>query len=327
MLTPRGAKSKGAVLFFCLLLIVAGCAKKPQTKIAPPSAPAIPAPINKGAGVEPELLVYFHEKGTVKSMPIEEYLQGVVAGEMEPDWPENALAAQAILARTFTLEKIAEKGKLENRNAHASTDEKEFQAYDASKINDRIKNAVEKTRGKVLVYDDAFIKAWFHAYSGGKTATARDGLSYTQTPTPYIQSIDDSQFDPYIPPEVKTWKAEFSLDTLRSAVKEATGNDPGKITSLAIGATNASGRVDTLKINALDVPANALRMALGSTVFRSTMLTEAKITRGKAVFAGKGYGHGVGMSQWGARVMAEQGKSPEEIAQYYFRNVRLVDLW
>ena len=308
----------------------AGCGNTPTPQTKPQgntAVPAIPDPINKGAGVEPELLVYMADKGTVQSMPIEQYLQGVVAGEMAPDWPENALAAQAILARSFTLQKIAEKNKLANRNAHASTDEKEFQAYDASKINDRIKKAVELSRGKVLIYNGNYIRAWFHAYSGGKTATAQEGLGFTEAPTPYIQPIDDSAFDQAIPADVRTWTASFPLAKVQTAVKQVNGKDPGTVTSITIVNKSESGRATTLKVNNTEVDGNKLRMSLDSKTLKSTMISDIKIAGEKAVFSGKGYGHGVGMSQWGARVMADQGKDPEQIALYYFRNCKIAKLW
>ncbi|NLC08065.1 MAG: SpoIID/LytB domain-containing protein [Syntrophomonadaceae bacterium] len=314
-------------LFLSCIFILAGCDQPQQKPGGQTALPAIPGPINKGAGVEPELLVYLDDQKRVQSMPMEQYIQGVVAGEMEPDWPENALAAQAILARTFTLQKIAENNTLENRNAHASTNEKEFQAYDASKINDRIKNAVEKTRGQVLVHNGNYIRAWFHAYSGGKTATAQEGLDFTQEPTPYIQSIDDSSFDQGIPAEVRNWTASFSLDRVRTAVRQVTGKDPGAVTSIEIVKRSESGRAATLRVNNTEVNGNDFRLALDSTALKSTLITDIKIANGKAVFQGKGYGHGVGMSQWGARVMAEQGKKPEEIALNYFRNCQVVKLW
>ena len=223
--------------------------------------------------------------------------------------------------------KIAEKNKLENRNAHASTNEKEFQAYNASKINDRIQRAVENTRGKVLIYQGNYIRAWFHAYSGGKTATAEEGLDFTQAPTPYIQPVDDSGFDAWIPEEVRTWTASFRLNQIRNAVKEATAQDPGPVTQISIIQRSPSGRANILRVNNIEVKGNAFRLALDSTVLKSTLLSEIKISDGKAIFKGKGYGHGVGMSQWGARVMAEQGKTPDQIALNYFRNCQIVKLW
>ena len=77
---------------------------------------------------EPEIQVWFHEEGVVRPMKLEQYLEGVVAGEMKNDWPQEALKAQAIVARTYTLAKLAE-GKLADRDADASTDIREFQAY------------------------------------------------------------------------------------------------------------------------------------------------------------------------------------------------------
>ena len=132
---------------------------------------------------EPTISVCFHETGEIKSMPLETYLEGVVAAEMDPNWPLAALEAQAIVARTFTLKKLQE-GPLEGRNAQASTDPKEFQAYDASRVNDRVRQAVSNTRGKIITYRGEPIRAWFHSSSGGKTASASEGLNFTKESAP-----------------------------------------------------------------------------------------------------------------------------------------------
>ena len=97
--------------------------------------------------------------------------------------------------------------------------------------------------------------------------------------------------------------------------------------SVAMGAMGESGRVKTIRLNGLEAPANELRIALGSTKMRSTMLSSVSLWNGQMKLQGKGYGHGVGMSQWGAYAMAEQGKTAEEIIRYYFRNVDIVQKW
>jgi stage II sporulation protein D len=141
---------------------------------------------------------------------MEEYLMGVVAAEMNPNWPMEALAAQAIIARSFTLQKIAEDGGVPGRNAHASTDIKEFQAYNAAEINDNVRQAVESTRGQVAVHGNQFIRGWFHAYAGPRTALAREGLEFQGPNPPYIQIVDSPAEDT-IPDEERDWQASFSL--------------------------------------------------------------------------------------------------------------------
>ena len=143
-------------LLFCLgmacLMLIAGCGEE-------------------SVQGEPEISVWFHEEGAVKEMKMEAYLEGVVAGEMKNDWPQEALKAQAIVARTYTLAKMAE-GKLAEHNADASTDIREFQAYRAEAVNDAVKQAVQMTRGQVIEYEGAPIMAWFCASAGGKKDSA-----------------------------------------------------------------------------------------------------------------------------------------------------------
>ncbi|MDF2566046.1 MAG: SpoIID/LytB domain protein, partial [Massilibacillus sp.] len=154
--------------------------------------------------IEPTLSVYMHETGETKQMKLEEYLAGVVAGEMKNDWQVEALAAQAIMARTFTLQAL-EKGQLTKEGTNASTDIKEFQAYNASAINDNIRNAVQMTRGKVVTYQSTPIMGWFNASAGGQTAMAKEGLDYKEEDPPFIQSV--SSPDDMAPADVQSWMA------------------------------------------------------------------------------------------------------------------------
>ncbi|MBS4031867.1 MAG: SpoIID/LytB domain-containing protein [Clostridiales bacterium] len=288
--------------------------------------PTIPAPINQGPDVEPELRVFIAEQNQVRTMKMEEYLMGVVAAEMEPTWPREALAAQAIIARSFTLQKIAENGGVPARNAHASTDIKEFQAYDAARINDNVREAVEATRGQVAVHGGQFIRGWFHAYAGPRTALAREGLDFRGPNPPYIQIVD-SPADPVIPEDQKDWQAGFPLSQVRSVVRQATGQDPGNITSVEINQKGPSGRVTRFRVNDVELTGPQMRLGLDSTVMRSTFVNRIGIEGNRLVMSGSGFGHGVGMCQWGANALAEEGRSAEDIVNYYYRNVNIVKLW
>ncbi|MDW7649805.1 MAG: SpoIID/LytB domain-containing protein [Bacillota bacterium] len=301
-------------------------AREPRPPRGPARPPAIPAPIRQDGNEEPELRVYIAEQNQVKTMKMEEYLMGVVAAEMDPTWEQAALAAQAIIARSFTLQKIDENGGVPDRNAHASTDIKEFQAYDASRINDNVREAVEKTRGQVAVYGNEFIRGWFHAYAGPRTALAREGLEFRGPNPPYIHIVD-SPAEEIIPEEERDWKAAFPLERVRNVVRQATGTDPGSITQVEIAQRGPSRRVTQFRVNDQEVSAPQLRLGLGSTEMRSTFVSNIRIEGNRLVMSGTGYGHGVGMCQWGARAMADDGKSAEEIVKYYFRNVEIVDLW
>lgn len=284
-------------------------------------------PADRERGQEPTISLYISETGEKKQIKLEEYIQGVVAAEMDPTWPLEALAAQAILARTFTLERIKTTGGVPARGTDASTNVEEFQAYNPEKINEAVVKAVEKTRGEVAKYQGKYIKAWFFADAGGVTsASAEEGLAYTKEPSPYVRSVKDPGAD-ITTEENKAWQAQIPLTKVRAAVQQATGQDPGAITTVKIVKRGPSGRVMTVQFDKVSVSGPALRLALGSEIMRSTLLTSLRIVNGNLLVAGKGFGHGVGMSQWGARALAEQGKSPEEIIKYFFKGIEIVKEW
>ncbi|MFO7152703.1 MAG: SpoIID/LytB domain-containing protein [Bacillota bacterium] len=308
-----------------LTLFLPGCGGRQRAEKTPES-PKIPDAISQGEGKEPEIVVYEVESGERKKMKLEDYVAGVVAGEMENNWPVEALAAQAILARTYVLEFVQDKGSSKYGDAHISTDFEEAQAWNPENINDRIKKAVEMTRGEVISYKGNFIKAWFHSHAGGITATAKEGLNYKEEEPPYIDVVKSP--DENAGPEGKrTWKAEFSKEELRKLVKEKLGQDPGEIGEVSVVERGPSGRATKVKIGDAVVHAADLRTALDPMRMRSTLLTSLRIDGDKVVMEGKGFGHGVGMSQWGARVLAEKGKSPEDIIKYFFKGVEIVKLW
>jgi len=277
---------------------------------------------NKQLDDDATITLYQHESGETVEITLGEYLCGVVAGEMDVNWPQEALAAQAIVARTFTLEKI-EDGGVPARGTDASTDIHEFQAYQPQKINDKVRKAVEETSGKAIYYNGNLIKAWFFADGGGKTAaSAVEGLSYDKEETPYIQSVTDPGIE-LEENENKQWSAEFTMVEVTEAVEKVSGQKKEKFTQVSIVERGDSGRATKMQFDDLIVGVPALRLALGGEKMKSALLTEVEIVNSKLYLTGKGYGHGVGMSQWGARALAEQGKTAEEIIHYFFKNVEI----
>lgn len=313
-----GQKIYGILLGCFLACLIVGCGQTPQKK--PETVP--PAPQKQISQTpEPTITVYMHETGEKKTMNMEDYIAGVVAGEMKNDWPTEALAAQAILARTFTIHQIETKGGLPSRGTQASTDIKEFQAYDAKAVNDQVRQAIQMTRGQILTYQGKPIFAWFHASAGGITATAKEGLNFKEAEPPYIASVMSPDQD--APPDVQNWTATIPKQDMMAALKKI-GKEVTVIDTVEIGEKGPSGRDVTLRINGnLDVNGPDLRVALGGTKVKSMLLDKVEIQGDQIVFAGKGYGHGVGMSQWGAHNMARSGKKASEILNYYFKDVTL----
>ena len=287
--------------------------------------PPLPEKLKTNAQGVPILRVYQVDEEETAEMDLESYLRGVVAGEMKNDWPLEALKAQAILARTFVLKFCTEK-ESKYQGTDISTDIEEAQAYDATGINDRIEQAVRETKGMVLSYHRELPYAWFHAHSGGVTERAVEGLNYDGEEPGYtkvVQGRESSQ----APEDAKEWTAEFPASEFIAAAKKAGWQGDGELQSLEIGKKGESGRAITLRLNGEGVSAPELRLALGSTKMRSTLLTEAKLENDQVILSGKGYGHGVGMPQWGAYGMAQEGKTAEEIVRYYFHDVTVETLW
>lgn len=306
-----------------VLLFLTACAA-PRAESPMPlqtSAPGLP----QDDGGLPTLQVYIVDESTIVPMDIETYICGVVAGEMKNDWPLEALRAQAILARTFVLKFVSEK-ESRYEGADISTDIKEAQAYNAEAVNDRIRNAVFSTAGQVLLQaDGALPYTWFHAHSGGKTALAREALDWQQAEPAYTL-ITDGMDSPDAPESAQEWEAEFTQEDFLAACRQC-GVSISSVRNLRIKEKGDSGRAVTLEVDGQEINAARLRIALGSMDMRSTLLTELAASDGVVRMAGKGYGHGVGMPQWGAYALAQDGWTGEEIALHYYNGLSLTSLW
>ena len=318
-----------AVLTGCGGTNAAGGPEKPRNSPVQDTAmarkPPLPEKLKLNAEGVPVLHVYQVDEEETREMDLESYLRGVLAGEMKNDWPLEALKAQAILARTFVLKFCTEK-ESKYHGADISTDIEEAQAYDATGINDRIEQAVRQTRGMVLSYRGELPYAWFHAHSGGTTEKAVEGLHYDGKEPGYTKVIAGRESDK-APLDAKAWQAAFSRREIMDAAKKAGYSGSETLDSIRIGKTGESGRAVTMKINGQEVSAPELRLALSARKMRSTWITEIRLEGDQVILSGKGYGHGVGMPQWGAYGMAEEGKTAEDIVSYYFRDVTVEKLW
>ena len=331
---------RGWLIFLCAAcLCLGGCAARSgggdQPALPQPeqtagqtqsgsAAQLVPERLTRNESGVPMLKVYDVKNEKLETLSVEDYLPAVLAGEMAGDWPLEALKAQAILARTFVLQFVAQKESMYD-GADISTDIKEAQAYDAAGVNARIREAVQETRGEVLNAGGELPYAWFHAHSGGLTARAKEGLDYEKAEPSYTQCVKGMENDE-APAEAAHWQASFSADEVLAAAK-ASGAKVDKLESVAIGQRGESGRAETLLISGQEVSAPAFRIAIGSTKMRSCLLESLRMEDGQVKMSGKGYGHGVGMSQWGAYAMAKEGKTAEEIVMHYFQGVSIDQAW
>ena len=288
-------------------------------------APTLPDTLDYGEDGVPTIIVYDVAERDYKRLNIEDYVMGVLAGEMRNDWPMEALKAQAILARTFVLKFISEK-QSKYDGADISTDISEAQAYAPDQINERIEKAVSETRGQVLSAGGELPYAWFHAHSGGKTELPVEGLDYDQENPSYLRVVESPDSDS-APTTVKNWSATFTANQVARAAKEAGVDVGSTVTSIEAGKKSESGRTIYFLINGRQVSAPALRLQLDSTVLKSTLISSVELKDGRVTFTGSGYGHGVGMSQWGAYALALDGRTAEEIISWYFTGVGVVTVW
>lgn len=302
-------------LFFALaaLFLLTGCrTRAPKNFIAA----VLPSP-----SAEPPLLsVHIVEENAVARMDIETYVAGVVAGEMPNSWPLEALKAQAILARTFVLKFVTEKDS-RYPGADISTDIAEAQAYNADAVNEHVLRAVQETAGRILLTEDGALPyTWFHSHSGGMTETAVNGIDWNGPEPSYTRVTQGMEADG------AAWHAEFSAADFIAACRKA-GADVSGCKAVKVGQKGKSGRAVTFLVDGVTVNAARLRMSLGSSKMRSTLLTELSAEDGVIRMSGRGYGHGVGMSQWGAHTLAQLGKSAVEIALHYYNGLRVVKAW
>lgn len=315
-----------SLLVISLLLTLTSCRvfRRPAPQ-GGGTMPPIPSTIAREDRREPTIRVYLHDTGQVQTMGFEEYLLGVVAAEMEPTWPAEALAAQAIVARTFTLDKIARQGGVPGRNADASTDIQEFQAYDAGRVNDNVRQAVQRTRGMVLAFQGEFVRTWFSAYCDGMTSTAEAGLAFREFPTPFITRVEDICPE-YTPENVQNYTVTFTKAEVTEAVKQS-GQNTGSFNQIQVVDRDPAGRAVSVRIGDATVSGPAFRIAIGSTRLRSTKWDNVTVQGDRVTFVGSGYGHGVGMCQWGAKARADRGNNFEQIVTGYFPNTNLGKIW
>lgn len=318
---------KALAMIAAAMLLMTGCMRASQPEQWTPSedVPAIPRKLERAEGTGiPTLTVYDANRDAASEMDIETYVEGVVAGEMKNDWPLEALKAQAILARTFTL-KFCEEKQSKYKGADISTDVTEAQAYDAKSVNDEVRRAVRETRGMAMAYNGEYPYAWFHAHAGGMTELPSVSLDYSKEDPAYLAPVE-SQESEDAPDSVKEWTARFTKAQVVKACTDA-GTKIDSVKSMEMGEKGTSGRLKTLLVNGKPVSAASFRIAIGANRLKSTLIDSIEVGDGSVTFSGRGFGHGVGMSQWGAYEMARNGHSAEDIIRHYFQDVNIVKLW
>ena len=269
----------------------------------------------------PTIRVYNTATQTTSILDLEDYVAGVVAGEVYNTWNKEALKAQCILSRTYALKFAADNPEI-YRTKGISTNILDAQNYDESTINSNVIEACNETRGQVLTYNGELLNAYFHSNSGGQTATLAEGFN-TDENYAYIKSVSSPETSQNS--KNYSWTATFSKSEVLNTLKNM-GISLSNLSSASLGEKSANGYYKTINLGGKSVDTKTFRLNIGSTKFKSTKLTALKIENGSLVASGLGYGHGVGVSQWGAKILADQGKTCEEILKYYFNNVEITTI-
>jgi stage II sporulation protein D len=264
--------------------------------------------------------VYRSSKGKIENVQLEDYLVGVVAAEMPADFNEEALKAQALTARTYIVKKMLSKDTTGVPKGAQVTDTTMNQAYesddkqradwkaDYSWKHKKILDAVRATSGQILTYKGEAIDATFFSTSNGYTENSED---YWQSSIPYLRSVP-SPWDKNSPKFNS--KQEFTVSDFEAKLGVKLDKDIGNITGLTAGK-----RVAKVNFNGKILTGKDIRdkLDLRSADFK----WERK--GNNIIVTTKGFGHGVGMSQYGANGMADEGKNYKDIVKYYYQGVEV----
>lgn len=272
---------------------------------------------------EPTISLYRTKTHKTQNIKLEQYIKGVVAAEIGDKFPLEALKAQAIVARTMTLTLLEYEGGTRSKyNTDASDDHTEFQAYDETRITDKISQAVDETRGEILTYNGKFAYAMFSSVSNGKTASIEEGFPKLKNKASYLVPVETNGIDK-APQKYQSWTVKIP----RTTIQKIMGSGAGNLNDIKIADRGPSGRVLKVTAGSASITGVDLREEVGFDRLYSTQW-ESITPQGKyIVFKGSGWGHGVGMEQWGAYAMADEGKNAREIIQHYFPNNKWYQLY
>jgi stage II sporulation protein D len=316
------------LVIFCLVLL-------PLTLVSifPKDEELGQAPVKKGTIPIPENInVYRHVSGKTESIPFEDYVKGVVAGEMPADFELEALKAQAVAARTYSLSKIIRSGSGGNPD-HPSApvcDDTHCQVYrspeELAEIKSaewmatgwpKIQKAVDSTKGQLMYYQGTLVEQpLFHSSSGGKTENSEDVFV---SALPYLRSVD-SPYEaaaPHQHEQIEIPLSEFSQKLKQAYPKKNLGTV--NRSTVKVVERSSGGRVALLQAGNLTVKGREIRDLFG---LRSANFS-VSVQGNSVLFTTEGYGHGVGMSQWGANGMAQAGYKYTDILTHYYTGVEV----
>jgi stage II sporulation protein D len=245
----------------------------------------------------------------INTLNIEDYLLSVVPSEMPSGWPQEALRAQAVAARTYAYANIGKHGK-DGYDVKDTTDDQVYSGVKAEANSSNL--AVASTRNVVMTYEGKAICAYFHSASGGTTESAENVWGKE---LPYLKAVPD--YDNRSPHAL--WTKNFTVEQLESSLAP----NLGQLLSVLVLYRTSSQRANQVLL----VGSQGSELTSGEAIRRALKLPSTNFNVNPVPdgysFEGHGFGHGLGLSQWGARSLAEQGYNAAQILTYYYRNIAL----
>ncbi|MFD1953916.1 stage II sporulation protein D [Paenibacillus thailandensis] len=272
--------------------------------------------------------VYITGENRVERVPLETYVRGVVAGEMPPDFELEALKAQAIAARTYIVRRLElrDRSGMPVRNADV-TDTPVHQVYvplkklgqtmdkeSREKYMAVLDKATEETKGEIVTFRGEPIEAVFFSTSNGYTENSED---YWQEEIPYLRSVP-SPWDVDLSPDYKE-TVTMTLKEFYGKLGISSGREPGKPSIKVLERTDGK-RIAEIRIEGRTYSGREVREKLGLASSQFTW----KVEGDSIAITTYGYGHGIGMSQWGANGMAKEGRNALDILAYYYTGAEVV---
>lgn len=259
-----------------------------------------------------ELQLTADQMRVVNVVDLEDYLLSVVPAEMPGSWSVEALKAQAIAARSYAVANLGKHSK-EGYDLVATVADQVYAGVERE--TDNSNRAVAETRGLVLKHQDKVVSAFFHSAGGGCTELAEHVWG---KPVPYLKSVTD--FD-HSSPHFE-WTRPFKFSEAEECLKKS-GKDPGQLLSILPLVRTSSGRLKQAMLIGTSTPVIVSGEELRKIFSLPSSLFNACVDNDCYVFAGRGFGHGLGMSQWGAKSLAEQGYNAAQILSYYYKDVSI----
>ncbi|TCK93359.1 stage II sporulation protein D [Natranaerovirga hydrolytica] len=267
---------------------------------------------------------YKDEEGKEQSMDLEEYIIGVVAAEMPASFELEALKAQAVAARTYAIRNIKEeKNEIDEIYQVYITKEEMEEKWGVNNFlgyYNKIEDAVMQTQGKVIVYENEPIVAVFHSTSAGKTRGSEDIWNVDLPYLTPVDSSDDIKSPTYL--NIKEFTPHEFVNLIANSTEDFQLHTENVFEAIQIISRNEAGYILSIQIGNKILEGEEVRNILGLNSSHFTIEAYNDNIR----FITKGYGHGVGLSQYGANYMAIEGYTYEEILTHYYENVEIVML-